>query len=448
VSSTPTSDARAKRAEQACRMHHRYHGKIQTMPKVPIGEGDLGIWYTPGVAAPCRAITGDPELVYEYTNKGNSVAVVTDGSRILGLGNIGPQAGLPVMEGKALLFKYLGGVDAVPICLDTQDPDEIIRTVRLLAPSFGGINLEDFAQPKCFRILDELRSTMPIPVWHDDQQGTATVALAGLINALRIVGKQMNDVKIAMIGMGAANVATFRMLRAMGIDRSQIVACDSKGILYEGREDIATDRQRFADKWRICVGTNPDQITGGIRDAMKGADVVIAFSQSGPGVILPEWVEAMAVDPIVFACANPVPEIWPADALAAGAAVVATGSSDLPNQVNNSLTFPGIFRGVLDVRARTITDEMAISAARGLAAYARETGISDQRLLPPMDDIEAAVRVAVATGVTAADIGVAQVKRTKDELYESARHAITESRAGLESLVKAGVVPEGEPVRA
>lgn len=196
------------------------------------------------------------------------------------------------------------------------------------------------------------------------------------------------------------------------------------------------------------MGTNPDQITGGIRDAMKGADVVIAFSQSGPGVILPEWVETMAVDPIVFACANPVPEIWPADALAAGAAVVATGSSDLPNQVNNSLTFPGIFRGVLDVRARTITDEMAISAARGLAAYARETGISDQRLLPPMDDIEAAVRVAVATATTAQDIGVAQVKRTKDELYESARHAITESRAGLESLVKAGVVPEGEPVRA
>jgi malate dehydrogenase (oxaloacetate-decarboxylating) len=345
------------------------------------------------------------------------------------------------MEGKALLFKYLGGVDAVPICLDTQDPDEIIRTVRLLAPSFGGINLEDFAQPKCFRILDELRATMPIPVWHDDQQGTATVALAGLINALRIVGKQMNEVKIALIGMGAANVATFRMLRAMGIDRSQIVACDSKGILYEGRE-------RFADKWRICVGTNPDHITGGIREAMKGADVVISFSQSGPGVILPEWVEAMAVDPIVFACANPVPEIWPADALAAGAAVVATGSSDLPNQVNNSLTFPGIFRGVLDVRARTITDEMAISAARGLAAYARETGISEARLLPPMDDIEAAVRVAVATGVTATDIGVAQVKRTKDELYELALHAITESRAGLESLVKAGVVPEGEPVRA
>ena len=444
--STPTTDTRDARAEIACHQHRRYHGKIQTMPKVPIGPGDLGIWYTPGVAVPCRAITGDPDLVYEYTNRGNSVAVVSDCTRVLGLGDIGPIAGLPVMEGKALLFKYLGGVDAVPITLDTKDPDEIVRIVRTLAPAFGGINLEDISQPKCFGILDRLRKDMPIPVWHDDQQGTATVALAGLINALRIVGKQMNEIRIAMIGMGAANVATFRLFRAMGMRRDQVVACDSKGILHEGRTDVEEERDWFEDKWRICTATNPDGRTGGIAEAMQGADVVIAFSRSGPGVILPEFVEEMAPDPIVFACANPVPEIWPQDAKAAGARIVATGSSDLPNQVNNSLTFPGIFRGVLDVRARTITDEMAIAAARGLAAYARETGIGEDRLLPPMDDIEAAVSVAVATGTTAQDIGLARLSRTPDELHRSAEHMITESRAALESLVKAGVVEEGEEV--
>lgn len=437
-----SSDQRARRAEQACSLHRRYHGKIQMMPKVPIGEGDLGIWYTPGVAAPCRAISGDPELVYEFTNKGNSVAIVTDATRILGLGDIGPQAGLPVMEGKALLFKYLGGVDAVPICLDTKDPDEIVRTVRLLAPAFGAVNLEDISQPKCFRVLDSLRTSMPIPVWHDDQQGTATVVLAGLINALRVVGKSMNEVRIAMIGMGAANVATFRLFRAMGIDGSQVVACDSDGILHPDRSDLASSRDIFEDKWRVCTSTNPDRRTGGIREAMQGADVVVAFSRSGPDVILPEWVEDMAPDPIVFACANPVPEIWPHEAHAAGAVIVATGSSDLPNQVNNSLAFPGVFRGVLDVRARAITDEMAIAAARGLAAYAREQGISEQRLLPPTDDIGAAIRVAVTTAMTAQDIGMARIRREPADLEDSAHSAIAGARSGLESLVKAGVVEE------
>ncbi len=434
------SDQRARRAEQACSLHRRYHGKIQTMPKVPIGEGDLGIWYTPGVAAPCRAISADPELVYEFTNKGNSVAIVTDGTRILGLGDIGPQAGLPVMEGKALLFKYLGGVDAVPICLDTKDADEIVRTVRLLAPAFGAVNLEDISQPKCFKVLDALRTSMPIPVWHDDQQGTATVALAALINALRIVGKQMNEVRIAMVGMGAANVATFRLFRAMGIDGSQVVACDSAGVLHHGRGDVASARDAFEDKWRVCTSTNPEGRTGGIREAMRGADVVVAFSRSGPEVILPDWVEEMASDPIVFACANPVPEIWPHEARTAGAAIVATGSSDLPNQVNNSLAFPGVFRGVLDVRARAITDEMAIAAARGLAAYAREQGISESRLLPPTDDIGAAVRVALATGTTAQEIGMARVHRQPAELEASAQSAITGARAALDSLVSSGVV--------
>ena len=438
----PTAPATSTdRSTQAIRLHGRYHGKIQVLPKVPIRPGDFGIWYTPGVAAPCREIHAHPDLVFEYTNKGNSAAIVTDGSRILGLGDIGPEAGLPVMEGKALLFKYLGGVDAVPICLAVESPEEIIRTVRVLAPAFGAVNLEDIAQPGCFHVLDTLRTGMPIPVWHDDQQGTALVAVAGLINALRLVGKDLSEVGIAMIGMGAANVATFRLLRAMGVHRSQIVACDSRGILHPERADIEADRRRFVDKWRICTSTNPDGRTGGIAEAMAGADVCISFSKSGPGVILPEWVETMAADAIVFACANPVPEIWPDEAHAAGARIVATGSSDLPNQVNNSLAFPGVFRGVLDVRARAINDEMAVAAARGLAAYARHQGIDDTHLLPPMDDVEAAVQVAVATARNARMLGLARVEIDDDALAGMARERIISAREALGALVSVGAVP-------
>jgi malate dehydrogenase (oxaloacetate-decarboxylating) len=425
------------RSDRAKRLHRQYRGKIQTFSKVPIGTGDLGIWYTPGVAEPCKEIVGERDLVYEYTNRGNTVAIVTDGSRILGLGNIGPEAGLPVMEGKALLFKYLGGVDAVPICLGSQDEADIVSTAVFLSPSFGGINLEDIAQPKCFRVLDELRRVATVPVWHDDQQGTATVALAALINALRLVAKDLSSVSIALIGVGAANVATYRLLRAMGVHRHQIVACDSRGILHAERSDIVVRRDEFPDKWRICTNTNPQNRTGGIAEALSGADVCIAFSQSGPGVIRPEWVNAMAENPIVFACANPVPEIWPDDAFAAGARIVATGSSDLPNQVNNSLAFPGVFRGVLDVRATAITDEMAIAASRGLAAYGREIGFETDRLLPPMDDIEAAVRVAVATAAAARALGLAQVEMSDEAVAESARDRINASRKAFDNLTPA-----------
>jgi len=402
---------------------------------------DFAIWYTPGVAAPCRAIKEDPELVFEHTNKGNCIAVVSDGTRVLGLGDIGPEAGLPVMEGKALLFKYLGGVDAVPICLRTKDPDEFIHTVKLLEPSFGGINLEDIAQPKCFRILDTLRAEMDIPVWHDDQQGTATVLLAGLINALKIVGKEMDKIKIAMIGVGAANVATYRLLKASGVDLGGIVACDSKGTLHPGRHDIEERQEEFADKWRICNETNAERVVGGIAEALRGADVCIAFSRPGPGTIKPEWVKAMAKDAIVFACANPIPEIWPWEAKEAGARIVGTGRSDFPNQLNNSLGFPGIFRGVLDVRARTITDEMAIAAAHELARCAEERGIHEEDIAPRMDEWEVFPREAVATAMKAQEQGIARLKKTRQQLYEEASAIIRQAREATQCLMREGFIP-------
>lgn len=270
------------------------------------------------------------------------------------------------MEGKALLFKYLGGVDAVPLCLGTTDPDELVRTVCILAPSFGGINLEDIAQPKCFGVLDRLRAELDIPVWHDDQQGTATVAIAGLTNALKVVGKLLSNARIALIGVGAANVAVYRLLRACGVSPVAIIACDRRGTLHPGRQDLQQRQDEFRNKWPICQESNGEHVTGGIAEALRGADVCLAFSASGPGVIRPEWVRQMAAGAIVFACANPVPEIWPWEAKEAGARIVATGRSDFPNQVNNSLGFPGIFRGALDVRAKTITDEMALAASHEL----------------------------------------------------------------------------------
>ncbi|RLC98434.1 MAG: malate dehydrogenase, partial [Chloroflexi bacterium] len=337
--------AQAKKpAEDAMKLHPFYKGKVQTMAKCAVRDfSDFAIWYTPGVAAPCRDIQAHPEMVWEHTNRGNTIAVVSDGTRVLGLGDIGPEAGLPVMEGKALLFKYLGGVDAMPICLGTKDPDVFIETVKLLEPCVGGINLEDIAQPKCFRILDTLRAEMNIPVWHDDQQGTATVLLAGLINALKIVGKDLSKIKIAMIGFGAANVATYRLLKACGADLGGIVICDSKGTLHPGRHDIEEKQAEFVDKWRACNETNAERIIGGPAEAMRGADMMVAFSKPGPGTVQPEWVAGMAKDAIVFPCANPIPEIWPWEAKEAGARIVGTGRSDFPNQLNNSLGFPGIF---------------------------------------------------------------------------------------------------------
>jgi malate dehydrogenase (oxaloacetate-decarboxylating) len=434
--------AKASRpTKDSMRLHPYYRGKIQMAPKCPVRSlDDFAIWYTPGVAAPCRAIEREPESVYELTNKGNVIAIVTDGTRVLGLGDIGPEAALPVMEGKALLFKYLGGVDAIPICLGTKDPEEIIRTVEILQPGFGAVNLEDISQPKCFRILDRLRDRMTIPVWHDDQQGSATVLLAGLRNALRIVGKDIGGIKTAMIGMGAANVATYRILRASGLSPDGVVACDTTGTLHRKRRDLEEKQEEFPDKWRVCRETNADGVAGGIPEALEGADVCIAFSRSGPGVIRPEWVRTMAKDPIVFACANPVPEIWPWEAREAGARIVATGRSDFPNQLNNSLGFPGIFRGVLDVRARTITDEMAMAAASELARSAEERGIDEENILPHMDEWEIYPRVAVATAMKARDQGIARKPGDAAELHREATRIIRGAREQMQVMMKEGLI--------
>jgi len=424
------------------RLHPLYRGKMQTIPKCPIRSfDDFAIWYSPGVAAPCRAIQAEPELVYVHTNKANTIAIVTDGTRVLGLGDIGPEAGLPVMEGKALLFKYLGGVDAVPICLKTRDADELTRTVKLLEPAFGGVNLEDIAQPKCFRILERLRGELSIPVWHDDQQGTATALLAGLLNALELVGKPPGRARIVMVGMGAANVASYRLLTASGVDPQLIVACDSKGTLHRRRRDIEERQQDFADKWRVCQESNGDGLVGGVGEALRGADVCVAFSASGPDVIKPEWVKAMARDAVVFACANPVPEIWPWEARDAGARIVATGRSDFPNQLNNSLVFPGLFRGALDVRARTITDAMAAAVARELAGFARSRGIRDDDILPRMDEWDVFPRVAMAAGVAAQEQGVARLARSGEELQRDAERVMRESREAVRVLMREGLIP-------
>ncbi len=430
-----------KPSADAMKLHPFYRGKIETTLKCTVHSfNDFAIWYTPGVAAPCKAIAADPEKVYEYTNKWNTVAVVSDGTRVLGLGDIGPKAGLPVMEGKALLYKYLGGVDGVPIMVNTKDPEAIINLVMLLQPGWGGVNLEDISQPKCFYILDTLREKAEIPIWHDDQQGTATVTLAGLMNALKVVGKKKEDVSIAFIGTGAANVACSRMILAWGVQPENCYMVDTHGILGKFRTDIELRKAEFKDKWKYCNITNKEGRQGGIPEAMKGVDVVIGMSKSGPGVILPEWVRTMAKDAIVFACANPVPEIWPWEAKEAGAVVVSTGRSDFPNQVNNSLGFPGIFRGTLDVRASTITDEMCFAAASALAGHLGSK-VDQDHILPDMDDWEVFPREAAAVAMKAIEQDLARIHMSYDEEYQNASTIIRRSRELTRNMMEEGFIP-------
>ncbi|MEZ5126066.1 MAG: NADP-dependent malic enzyme [Thermoleophilia bacterium] len=411
-----------KPMEDAMALHPFYRGKIETTLKCCIRDfNDFGVWYTPGVSKPCLDIRDNPEKVYEHTNKWNTVAVISDGTRVLGMGDIGPKAGMPVMEGKSLLYKYLGGVDGFPLMVDTKDPDKFIEFVKLVQPGLGGVNLEDIAQPKCFRILDTLREECEIPVWHDDQQGTACVTLAGLINALKVVGRNIADVKIAFIGSGAANVAISRLIFAHGADPAKCVVVDSKGILNRERTDIEAVKAEWVDKWKYCQITNAEGKRGGIEEALKGADVCIALSKQGPDTLQKEWIRGMAPDPIVFACANPIPEMWPWDAKEAGAAVVATGRSDFPNQVNNSVGFPGIFRGTLDVRAKTITDEMCIAAALELAKVAEDKGLSADYIMPTMDDWEVFPREAAAVAMKAIEQGIA--RRTDLTFEQEVREA-------------------------
>lgn len=386
--------------EEALQLHEVHQGKLAVSLKVDIEtKHDLSLAYTPGVAEPCLEIAQDREQVYRYTGKGNAVAIVTDGTAVLGLGDIGPEAALPVMEGKACLFKRFGGVDAYPICLNTKDPEEIVRAVQLIAPGFGGINLEDISAPRCFEIEERLIETLDIPVFHDDQHGTAVITLAGLLNALRLVGKKLEDVKIVTSGAGAAGIAIIKLLISMGA--KHVVMTDRKGAIYAGREGLN------AVKEEIAAVTNQEKESGTLAQVIRGADVFIGVS--APGTLTKEMVSTMAKDAIIFACANPVPEIFPDEAKAGGAAVVSTGRSDYPNQVNNVLAFPGIFRGALDVRASRINDEMKIAAAYALADLVGENELNADYILPAAFDPRVKDAVAKAVAEAARKSGVARI---------------------------------------
>ena len=382
--------------KKALELHEKYKGKIDIKCDMPLNNReDLAVAYTPGVAQPCLEIAKDPENAYKYTSKGHLVAIVTDGSAVLGLGNIGGMAGMPVMEGKAALFKRFGGVDGFPICLSTQNTEEIIAAVRAIAPTFGGINLEDISAPRCFEIEERLERELDIPVFHDDQHGTAIVVTAALINALKIVGKEMKDIKVALSGPGAAGTAIIKMLQHCGV--KNIVACDSRGIIFRGREGLD------AHKTLLAQTTNPENASGSLADAVRGADVFVGVS--APGILTAEMVKTMAEKPVIFAMANPVPEIGYEEALAAGAAVVGTGRSDFPNQINNVLAFPGIFRGALDCGAREINYDMKTAAAAAIAELVLPEQLSPEYIIPDPSDPRVAENVArrvaeaaVATG--------------------------------------------------
>ena len=387
--------------ERALRFHASHQGKYEIQSKVPLSSAeDLTLAYTPGVAEPCLEIEKHPEKIYDYTTKGNMVAVVTNGTAVLGLGNIGAGAGLPVMEGKAILFKGFAGVDAVPICLDTQDVDEVVRTVELMAPSFGGINLEDIKAPQCFDIETRLREKLDIPVFHDDQHGTAIVCVSALINAFKLIGKRFEDAKVIANGAGAAGQAITRLLQAM--NTKHIILCDSKGAIYAGRPQ---GMNPYKDD--IAKITNLEQEKGALKDVIRGADVFIGVS--APGVLTAGMVQTMAKDAVVFACANPTPEIFPDEAKRAGAAVVSTGRSDYPNQINNVLAFPGIFRGALDARASDINDEMKFAAAHALAGMVSDSELSCDNILPQAFDEGVGETVAKAVMAAAIKSGVARI---------------------------------------
>ncbi len=386
-------------AAKALEMHREWKGKIRVDTPCPLaGRDDLSVAYTPGVAAPCLEIAKDKELSYTYTRRGNLVAVVTDGTAVLGLGDIGPEAGMPVMEGKCALFKAFAGVDAFPLCIRSKDVDEIVRTVELLAGSFGGINLEDIAAPRCFEIEEKLQERLDIPVFHDDQHGTAVVTVSAMINALRLTGRKLETVSAVVNGAGAAGTACTRLLMALGL--KNVVVCDKAGALYEGMEGITPAQQALA------AATNPEKKKGALADVIRGADVFMGFS--APGCLTGEMVRTMAKDPIIFACANPTPEIFPEEALAAGARVVGSGRSDYPNQINNVLAFPGIFRGALDVRAREINDKMKVAAAKALADLISPADLREDNIIPSAFNPAVAPAVAAAVAQAARDSGAAR----------------------------------------
>jgi malate dehydrogenase (oxaloacetate-decarboxylating) len=427
--------------------HRFYGGKMQTVPKAGIyGFNWFNTWYTPGVSKISTTIREDKDASFALSNRGNLVAVVSDSTRVLGDGDCTPPGGLGVMEGKAMLMKYLGGVDAVALCVDSRGPDgkndpaRIIEFVKMVQPSFGAVNLEDISQPNCFKVLDDLREACDIPVWHDDAQGTACITLAGLLNALKLAGKKLSDAKIVLFGAGASNTTIARLILADGGDPSRMIVFDSKGSLHPGREDIKGDKRNYR-KWEICEKTNPGR-SPSMDEAMKGADVLIALSTPGPDTVKRSWVRSMGPKSIVFCCANPVPEIWPYAAREEGAFIVATGRGDFPNQVNNSVCFPGILKGALLVRARKITDGMAIRCAHSIADFSEKRGITADNIVATMEETDVFAVEAADVAQEAIREDVARIKLSWDEVYRRAKADIEASRLLTSDLMKLGHIKE------
>jgi malate dehydrogenase (oxaloacetate-decarboxylating) len=427
--------------------HQFYGGKIQTIPKAGVfGINWFNVWYTPGVSKISTMIRDDNDLSFELTNRGNLVAVVSDSTRVLGDGDCTPSGGLGVMEGKAFLMKYLAAVDAVPLCINStnekgeKDAQKIIDFVKMVEPSFGAINLEDISQPNCYQVLDTLRKESAISVWHDDAQGTACVTLAGLINALKLADKKIETCKIVLLGAGAANTTIADFIIQAGGNPDDLILFDSYGSLHKGRSDIQS-KPAFYRKWDLCEKTNKNRITT-IEKACQSADVMIGLSTPGPNTIKPQWIKIMADKPIVFACANPVPEIYPYAAKEAGAFIVATGRGDFPNQVNNSIGFPGILKGALLVRAKTITDNMAIAAANGLAEFAEKRGIHPDNIVPNMDESDVFPYEALIVAKQAMDDGVARLTIPEDEIYKKATSEIRESRELIQHLMQENYIKQ------
>lgn len=429
--------------ELSLAMHKFYGGKMMTIPKAPVyGFNWFNLWYTPGVSKISTAIRDNNEKSFELSNRAGTVLVLTDSTRVLGDGNCTPPGGLGVMEGKAFLMKYLGGLDAFAVCIDSRDkkgrndPDKIIDFVLMCQHSFGAVNLEDISQPNCYRVLDVLRKKCRIPVWHDDAQGTACVTLAGLINALKLAGKKIEKIKIVMIGAGASNTTIARLIIKKGANPANIIVFDSKGSLHKGRKDIEQDK-RFYPKWELCKKTNPKKVSK-IEDAFKNADVLIALSE--PGAVKPSWVKLMAEKPIVFACANPVPEIYPYEAKKAGAFIIATGRGDFPNQINNSVGFPGILKGAMLAGASEITDEMVLSAAYAIAETAQKRAIKPDNIMPTMEEWKVFANTAKAVGVEAAKQDIASKKLSANTIYKKAYEDIKLSRKTFHLLMEKGII--------
>lgn len=437
--------------------HEFYGGKIQTLPKCGIyGFNWFGVWYTPGISEISTTIRDNNDASFSLVSRGNLVAVVSDSTRVLGDGNCTPPGGLGVMEGKCMLMKYLGGVDAIPLCIDSRvtatdserynlkegrnSPDKIIEFVKMLEPSVGAVNLEDIQQPECFKVLDTLRETCNIPVWHDDAQGTACITLAGLINALKLANKKIQDCKIVLLGAGASNTTIARLILLDGGNPENMIICDSKGGLHCDRKDIKDDKKYYR-KWELCKKTNPKKIET-FDEAIEGADVLIALSKPGPGTIKKEQIAKMNNKAIVFTCANPIPEIWPHEAKEAGAFIVGTGRGDFPNQINNSVCFPGILKGALLVRSKKISDGMAIRCSHSIAEYSEKKGIDPEHIVVTMKDSDVYAHEAADVAMQAIDEGLARVKMSWDEVYNKAKADQTEARKATELLMEKGFIKE------